>query len=54
MTIDDIVCDICRERGANRPFVAHHTCPRCNRTVCEPTHWLKDKQLCYFCNKNVR
>jgi hypothetical protein len=49
--VAEVVCDICRERGANRPFVAHHTCGRCGRIACEPTHWVKARELCWFCAK---
>jgi hypothetical protein len=51
MTSDSVVCDVCRERGANRAYTALHTCPRCNRTACEPTHWNKADGVCYFCAK---
>lgn len=49
MTSDSVVCDICRERGNPRPYDAMHTCTRCGRTACEPTHFNKTTGLCYFC-----
>jgi hypothetical protein len=51
MTSDEVVCDICRERGANRPYTSLQKCARCGRTACEPTHWTKATGLCYFCAK---
>ncbi|GIW12178.1 MAG: hypothetical protein KatS3mg061_3235 [Dehalococcoidia bacterium] len=51
MSTEPVSCDVCRERGARRPFTSLRKCVRCGRTACEPTHWNKASELCYFCAK---